>query len=219
MIEIGSRTTSVVLVDDHPVVALGLRLAFQERGSFSLIGTATDPTTAPELIERLKPDVVIVDLVFAGAVQLGVIEMCRRACPACTLVVFSSLPARLYEAETLRAGADSYVSKDHDLGGLVDVLSEVASKPGAVREQGAAPATGAGEARLVIGDVHLTPREVEVGRLLSRGLSVARIAEEVGISANTIAAHRDNIRKKLGCRDTAELIARLARVYETPRPE
>lgn len=207
----------MVLVDDHPVVALGIRLAFQEQGAFTLIGTATDPQDAAELIERLAPDIVIIDLVFAGAVKVSIVEQCREAGPGCTLVVFSSLPARLYEQEARRAGADAYVSKDHDLEGLVGVLSEVACQPPGARQRGVVTSERAGsvqEPLVVIGDVRLTPREAEVARLLSRGLSIARIAEEVGANSNTIAAHRDNIRRKLGCRDTTELVARLARFYD-----
>jgi DNA-binding NarL/FixJ family response regulator len=166
----------------------------------------------------MRPDAIVLDLVFAGTITLNTITSCREAAAQTAIVVFSSLPSRLYEQQALDAGADAYVTKENDLSGLVDVLDAIVSSGSAGTRGVAEPRAGAGQ-QLLLGDVYFTPREVEVGHLLSRGYSISRIADEIGVSSNTVAAHRDNIRRKLDCRDTGELIARLARIFEAPRSQ
>lgn len=210
-----------MLIDDHPVVALGVRLAFQERRRFVLAGTAQAPDTAVSLIEQIRPDAIVLDLVFCGTVAISTIAACREVVPEAAIVVFSSLPARLYEQQALEAGADAYLTKDNDLSDLVEVLEKTVSRSGAGKrnQDAAANRCSAAPYTPLLGDIHLTPREAEISRLLGRGYSVARIAGEIGVSSNTVAAHRDNIRRKFDCRDSSELIVRLARIYEVPTGE
>jgi len=202
---------SVYLIDDHPVVDLGLRLAFSRQSRFQLTGTAADAPNAICEIGRRQPDAIVADLVLAGVVELSLIERCRTAARSSAIVVFSSLPPRLYERQALALGADAYLSKDNDLSMLVELLGRLVTQTGARAETaGQCPAIKRSEALL---GVYLTDRETEIGQLLGGGLSISRIAQQICLSPKTVAAHRDNIRRKLGCRDSNELIARLAKLY------
>lgn len=205
---------SVFLIDDHPVVALGLRLALRQSNRFHLVGTAGDAHKAIGEIERQQPDAVVVDLVLAGTVELSLVTQCREAARSAAIVVFSSLPARLYEREALGAGADAYLSKENDLSRLMQLLDDLMERPGCRAEH-----TGTSVSKLAqretLDGICLTLRESEIGQLLGGGLSINRIAQDIGLSPKTVAAHRDNIRKKLNCRDSNELIARLAWLYRS----
>ena len=153
---------------------------------------------------------------FAGSAQLFLIKRCRAISPDMWIVVFSSLPARPYEREAISAGADAYLTKEHDLAKLIALMSNLtqnASTPRASREIDNLRDRHPSSPSRIIDGVHLTPREIQIAQLLSLGLSASRIAANIGVSANTAAVHRDNIRKKLNCRDTPELIARLARIF------
>jgi DNA-binding NarL/FixJ family response regulator len=208
---------SVYLIDDHPVVALGLRLAFRDKSQFELVGTATNPLKALSEIELRMPDAIVVDLVLTGVVELSLVARCREAARSAAIVIFSSLPARLYEREALSAGADAYLSKEHDLSCLVRLLSDIMAQPEArpARTDGTqGPASMEELRKEPLDGIHLTFREKEIGRLLGNGHSVNRIAHEIGLSPKTVAAHRDNLRKKLDCRSSNELVARLAKLYD-----
>jgi two-component system NarL family response regulator len=201
-------TLSLFLIDEHPVVGLGLSHALQANRRFRLAGTATSPEQGLRMMETLHPDAVIVELVHEGETVTGMIGKCRRLLPDVLLVVFSSLPKRLYEREALEMGADAYVEKNNDVSVLIATLTHMAGgQRGGSRLHGSRP----DPSDMIIDGAHLTRREAEIARRLGAGHSVARIAADLAISANTVSVHRDNLRKKLNCRDMVELVARLAR--------
>lgn len=199
---------SLYVIDDHPIVGLGLSMALQGRRGFSFVGSGNNRLTALKALETLLPNVLVVDLVYDGEVQLGFIGECRALLPHALIVVFSSLPRHGYEREVLRSGADAFVNKSVDIDTLIDLISTMAHSP----RNGGGGDPGPHEGGMNIDGVHLTRRESEVARRLSRAVSIATIARDLSISVNTVAVHRDNIRKKLRCRNMTELVALLARV-------
>jgi DNA-binding NarL/FixJ family response regulator len=202
---------SVTLIDDHPVIAAGLRLAFAASERFVLANAATDPAIGLAELERHRPDAVVLDLVFEGVMRFDLVQSVRARLPAAAVIVFSSLPETLYAPRARAAGADAYLSKSADLSLLADVIGRHRSvtRPPALGDERLAFIPQAGQ---TIEGIHLTPREFETARLIARGLPIGAIAAALEISANTAAVHRDNVRKKLQCRDTKALIARLARI-------
>jgi two-component system NarL family response regulator len=199
---------SLYVIDDHPIVGLGLSMALQGRRHFTFLGSGSNRLIALKALETLRPNILIVDLVYDGEVQLGFIQECRTILPEALVVVFSSLPRHGYERETLSAGADAFVNKSVDIDTLIDLVSAMAHAPrNDIRNEQLS-----GDVGMKIDGVHLTRRESEVAQRLSRGVSIAKIAEDLSISANTVAVHRDNIRKKLLCRNMTELVALLARM-------
>ena len=203
--------TSVALIDDHPVIATGLRLAFAASERFVLVSAASDPAIGLPELERNCPDAVVLDLVFGGVPRFDLVRSIRASQPAVAIIVFSSLPEALYAPRALAAGADAYLSKSADLSLLADVIERLrsATRPPAGDDERVAFNS---QADRTVEGIHLTPREFETARLISRGLPIGAIAAALEISANTAAVHRDNLRKKLRCRDTRALIARLARI-------
>lgn len=205
--EAGVKT--VFLIDDHPVVGLGLALALKGHSLLRHGGSATNRWAGLERAQSIRADALVLDLVFNGEAETGFIRECREALPQAIIVVFSSLPKRLYERDVLELGADSFVGKNADLSDLVAALAEIAARPKSGGTSLPVPVEPVGS--VVLDGVHMTQREAEVARHLASGHSIARIAADLGISANTASVHRDNIRKKLKCRDMTELVAFLAR--------
>ncbi|MFB2552921.1 response regulator transcription factor [Ensifer soli] len=212
MAESGRRDgiISLFLIDDHPVVGLGLSLALSGHARLRLAGSAVNRFAGLRAIEALQPDALVVDLVFDGEAETAFVGECRSAAPGAVIVVFSSLPRRAYEREVIERGADTYVAKSADLQVLLDTVLALSGRPRPDASSSALPAGGEAGSLLIDG-VHLTPREGDVARRLAEGVSIARIASDLGISPNTVGVHRDNIRKKLKCRDMTELVALLAR--------
>jgi DNA-binding NarL/FixJ family response regulator len=203
---------SVVIVDDHPIVSLAVSLSFRDHEDLSLAGTANTIAAALSLLDTVVPEALIVDLTFAGNIDVSILRQFRQRAPVAAIIVFSSLPESLYADEAIANGADAYVSKDKDIVRLIEVLRQCLTRPAHQPRHGHRDEP-ARTRHLQLETVHLTPREKEIARHISEGRSVAEIARRVGVSANTIAAHRDNLRRKLDCRDSTELVARLARLY------
>ncbi len=200
---------TVFLIDDHPVVALGLKIALAGVETLRLVGLATEPEDGLAAIEAVRPHSLVLDLVFGGSVAFSVIARARRLLPQAAIVVFSSLPARLYARDALEAGADAYLGKDADMAELVRLLSD--------QDFERAPMLHGSRSTtvhdlLTVDGVHMTPRELQIALSIGRGLSVEAIAAKFDLSPRTISAHRENIRRKLQCRDSKELVARLARL-------
>ena len=210
---------TVFLIDDHPVVAMGLGIALKTSRSLTFVGAASDPLVGYDRLEATRPACVILDLVFKGGIAETIVEDTRGILPDASIVVFSSLPARLYARDCIRAGADVYVGKDTDLEALIEMIETIMiDKTAPPLDTAARDCRVRTDTSILIDGIHVTPREAQVAAYVGRGLSINAISKELGMSPNTVAAHRDNIRRKLSCRDTKELVARLARLDQSDRP-
>ncbi len=198
----------VFLVDDHPIVEAGLKLGFSMNDEFLLIGSARSHDQALARVEESQPDVIISDLVINGDLDLNYLDLYREVAPNARIVAFSSLPEETYADKCRAAGADAYVSKSTSPHEVMTRLKQILTEEPPRPEQHTTAVTGQS---LIIDGVALTPRECDVGLRLARGQSTVEIAADLGISKKTAAIHRDNLRNKLHCATSNELIALLAR--------
>jgi len=206
--------TSVFLIDDHPIVEAGLRLGISLQDRFVLAGSATSHDRALSEMALLRPDVIVTDLIMAGEMTLDVIEVYREILPETFIAVFSSLAPAQVATRCRHAGADAFFGKGtspHEL--LLEIAARLDGQQCDPAPIGAAAGgNGAGAGLIVAMDgKRLTPRESEVARRLAHGAPLRQIADELAISPKTVGVHRDNIKAKLGCASTGELIALLAR--------
>ena len=200
--------TTILLADDHPFVRQGVRVALQAEPGFHLLGEAEDGLEAVRLVERLRPQLLIVDLMMPG---LNGLQVAREASRAGTQVVVLSMHAdEPYVLEALRNGALAYVLKDAPPHELVRAVREAA----AGRRYLSSPLTDRAvelfrRASLPVPvDPYetLSDREREVLHLTAEGCSSTQIAERLFISARTVESHRVNLMRKLGLNNQAELI-------------
>lgn len=208
-----NRPILVFLVDDHPIVEAGLRLGFSMNNDFALVGTALNHDAALDQLKSVTPDVIVMDLVIDGDLDFRYIPLYRKAIPGARLVAFSSLAENAYAPKCKAAGADGFISKSTSPHELVKALRGVLGDKAKV-EQATAEATQPGKQAFLMDGVRITPRERQVAEGLSRGDSIQTIATELGVTKKTAAIHRDNLRVKLSCTTSNELIALLARNFD-----
>jgi DNA-binding NarL/FixJ family response regulator len=217
MATVSPQPIRILLVDDHAMVRRGMRDFLDLHDDLEIVGEAADGAQAVEACDRLRPDVVIMDLLMP---QLDGIEATRRikaAHPAIEIVALTSFIEEARVVAAIEAGAAGFLLKDAEADDLAAAIraaaaGEVHLDPAvagivARRLRGGAGA-GADAAR-DDGLDRLTPREREVLAGLARGLSNRAIADELGITERTARTHVSNILAKLGLtsRTQAALLA------------
>jgi len=232
----------LLVVDDHPVVRQGLRTFLETRPDFEVVGEAGDGETAVAEAARLRPDVILMDLVMPGVGGLEAIVRIRAADPGARILVLTSFASADQVLPALRRGAAGYLLKDaapaeveaairavHRGEGLLDpavtatVLAEFArpgGEPSSTASPGAAPrATPSSSAPAPPpgaatdpGFASLTPREREVLGLLGRGMTNAAIARELFVAEKTVKTHVSSILGKLRLADRTQAALYAARL-------
>ena len=203
--------TTIVLADDHPIVRQGMRGLLESEPGFVVVGEAGDGREAVELVERLQPDIAILDLMMP---ELNGLEVARRALPLSSrirVVILSMYSDEPHVLEALRAGAMAYVLKGTSTETLIFALREAM----AGRRYLSPPLSDrAVEVYLAqIGTAErptdryelLTAREREVLELVARGASYAEIADKLTISPRTAETHRTNLMRKLDLKTSADI--------------
>jgi two-component system response regulator NreC len=205
VIEAPRRSTGVGIVDDHGVVRGGLRLLLQGQEGISVVGEACDVPGALRLVAEQRPDVLVLDLLMPGPSSIAAIPEIRRISPRTHVVILTVQGDVAYARAALRAGADGYVLKE-----AADEELVRAVRAAAVGETFLDPHLGAELARSAAGaesSQPLSPRELEVLRLIGLGHTNAEIGARLALGVRTIETHRSHIQRKLGLTTRAELVA------------
>ncbi len=196
---------AVLIADDHDVVRKGLVSLFEGSG-VRVCGESTSLEETVKQAKKLRPDVVLLDVRFGDHDGLDAIRSIRAAAPQSRVVMFSAFDNPTYVARAIAAGAHDYLLKT---AGRDEVLTAV---------QGAAagdPPTRAGQLRRMAGQmarretpenlgIPLTPRETQVLRLITMGLSNQEIGDALEISVETVKEHVQNLLRKLAVNDRTQ---------------
>jgi NarL family two-component system response regulator LiaR len=205
----------VVIADDHPVVRQGLRAFLESREGIAVVGEAATGEQAVARVARLRPDVVLMDLVMPELGGIGAIERILGRYPEVKVIVLTSFAGEDQVLPAIRAGAAGYLLKDVEPSELERAI-RAASRGEALLD----PAVAARVLREVAeprAADRLTPREREVLSLLGRGRSNREIARELVVAEKTVKTHVSNVLAKLGLADRTQ--AALYAVREGLVPE
>ncbi len=195
---------TIILADDHWVVRQGLRALLEAEPDFRVIAEASDGLEAVRVVEQLKPDILVLDLMMGGINGLEVTRQVARHPSETKVVILSMYGNESYVLEALRAGAQAYVLKESTSEELVRAIREVM---GGHRYLGSPLSERAIEIYLqktepTTQDAYdtLTTREREVLHLAAQGYTNAEIGQRLFISRRTVEIHRANMLRKLGLR-------------------
>jgi DNA-binding NarL/FixJ family response regulator len=196
--------TRILLIDDHPIVRLGVRRILSEHFNPVHIGEAGDADSGAAQALNENWDVVVLDITMPGAVGLDVLKHLREERPTLPILVLSIHPANQFARRALHAGASGYLTKDSAPSELVGAIEDV--KRGKRYVSDAVKATmGGAKARIATHET-LSDREYQALRMLGSGRTVSEISEELGLSVKTVSTYRARVLQKLGMRTNAELM-------------
>lgn len=201
---------NIVLADDHNVVRRGLRSLLEAESDFHVVGEASDGLETAQMVERLKPDVLVVDLMMSGINGIEVARQVSKRSPGTNVVILSMYGNEGYVLEALRAGAKAYVLKESTSEELVCAVREVS-----VGKHYLAPPLSERAIEIYTKKAHdsifdpydtLTTREREILHLAAQGRSNAEMASRLSISRRTVEIHRSNTMRKLGLQSHTQLV-------------
>ena len=197
---------SVFLVDDHSVVREGYRRLLERSSGISVIGEAANATDAYSEFQRLRPDVVVMDISLPGASGIEAMRHMLAREPRAKVLIFSMHEEPIFASRAFQAGALGYVTKASAPEVLVEAVRTVAQGKRYLSQDMAQAlalqSVAGGEAGLDV----LSNREFEVMRLLVAGDTIAAIGEKLQLSYKTVANHQSAIRQKLGVETSAQLV-------------
>ena len=204
------KTISVLIVDDHQMMRDALVAILGRHNDLEVVGQARDGREAAELAEKLKPDVVTLDVAMPNLNGLEAARNIRRRSASTRIVMVTAYEEDFYIQHALEAGVDGYVSKNQAAETLAAAVREVAKggksfSPEVKRRIGQYEKSADGGKLTRRKTEKLTDREVEVLQLIAEGNANKQTADKLGISIKTVEKHRQSAMNKLHIHDTAGL--------------
>jgi two-component system response regulator NreC len=198
------QTIRIVLADDHEVVRTGLRMLLDSQPDFEVVAEASDAEGARRYVLGHHPKVLVLDLNMPGGSSLEAIPAMREEFPDTQIVVLTMQKEPAFAREALSAGALGYVLKEAAHAELVEAVRRAAIgesylNPRLGARMASEPPPGPPE--------DLSPREVDVLRLIALGNTNTEIGEQLYLSVRTVETHRSHIQQKLRLQSRADLVA------------
>jgi DNA-binding NarL/FixJ family response regulator len=220
--QISKSPARLLIADDHALAREGVRAMLASETELEVIGEAQDGHEVLDLCRRLEPDLVLMDVRMPGVSGLDAAREIMVQCPATKVLMLTTYEDLDYLFEAVKAGAAGYVIKDATKRELVDAVRRalggqssldrelsmrLLQRLGREDDQGVAPSSGTANSRGPLRE-SLTPRELEVLRLLAQGLTNRQISQELVVSAATVKVHIEHLIHKLGVSDRTQAAVR-----------
>lgn len=205
-------TCNLLLVDDHSLIRAGVRALVMDIPGYAVIGEANDGAQVLEMVERLSPDIILLDISMKDVSGLEALKKLKVVHPQSKVLILSMHTDPALIMQTLESGAHGYLLKDTTANELEHALEALRNN-----ERYLSPAiahTVINQALIRVQKPHpepvethnLTARQLEILRLIVRGKSTREIAHGLGLSIKTVETHRSQIMKRLQIYDVAGLV-------------
>lgn len=208
------RKSNVLIVDDHPIVRQGIAQLINREDDMRVCGEAGDADQALKAIAKIEgcgiADIALVDMSLPGISGIELVKILRSRFPGIQILVISTHDESVYAERALRAGAKGYIMKQeatakvliairHILSGEVYLSEKMRSKilQRIIDNRFETPTSPVS---------HLSDKELDVLRLIGKGLRTSEIASDLSRSVKTVEAHRSNLKEKLGLKNSTELV-------------
>lgn len=204
--------TNVAIGDSSALFRLGVRNMVRQIDGVEVIGEAANGADLTGLVQSFAPDVVVVDFLSEGF-DIDVVRAIKAHRPSTRILAITTQQSGHTLVNALKAGVDSYIKKDCDLGEVEDAIRET-SKGGTffcgqildrIRRE-SIDVDDLETLPLSCDPIHLSGRETEVLELIAEGLTNTQVADKLFLSTHTITTHRKNIMSKLGVNNTAAMV-------------
>ena len=198
----------LLLVDDHPLVRAGLKLALEREGWLEVFGETSTAAEAFEILKKVCPDVALMDHEIPGMKGIDAITHIKEICPETKIIILTMFGQDSLLNKAKRLGADGFVDKMASLDELINVIKLI-SEGGNYFNPNKNIEGHAGYDKILYTEKNKTPlthREIEVLKLTAAGYTSQKIADSLFISYFTVTQHRKNIIKKLKVNNTIEAI-------------
>lgn len=201
----------LLVVDDHPVVTDGVRMLLRAEPGITVAGTAETGRDAIRLAREVQPDMVLLDLRLPDMLGSEVISVLRAAVPAVKVVLFTAYADHAALPAALEAGVDGCLLKDSSITDFATALRRIASGIRVIDPRlDRRPSSRVQESLFRAG---LTRREYAVLRRVAVGRTNPEIAEDLGITRNTVKTYLQSAMGKLGARNRVEAIAKASEAH------
>jgi len=198
----------ILIVDDHPMVREGLATRIALQSDLEVCGEAATEDEALALVNQTNPDLILVDISLKSGHGIELIKQVKSRHPSVKMLVVSGFQESLYAERSLRAGALGYLNKQESNEKVIEAIRTVLRG-----ERFVGPEISRRLINQALGVAdgtktpieQLTDRELEVFRMIGEGSTSGVIAEQLFLSTHTIDTHRENIKRKLGLSNAAEL--------------
>ncbi len=203
----------LLLVDDHAVVRSGLRMLLEAQPDMEIVGEATSGSEAVHMVQRKKPDVVLMDVQMPGSNGIDATRQIKVVSPETIVLTLTMYENEQYFLEMLKAGASGYVPKRAAPDELIDAIhtvygGDIFLHPSMANLLVQSYLGNEENKEEPIEDVldKLTPREREVLIQIAEGMTNAEIADKLCISIKTVDRHRENMMQKLEIHSRIDLV-------------
>jgi DNA-binding NarL/FixJ family response regulator len=196
----------VLIADDHGIVRSGLRMLIERQRDMSVVAEASDGVDALRMTQAEHPDVAVLDVSMPRMTGLQAAREIRAHSPDTRVLLLSMHDDERYFFEGLEAGAAGYVLKRAADTDLIDALRTVAAGRTFLSDDAQATLMHAWQEGRAEPEDPLTPRELEVVKLIAEAFTNRQIADTLQVSEKTVESHRSNLFAKLGMRDRVELV-------------
>lgn len=204
------KKTKLLIVEDHPIFRLGMRELINQEKDLHVCGDAEDITEAWDKIEKLQPDMVIVDISLKGRSGIELIKSITKHYKDMPVLVLSMHDESLYAERAFQAGAKGYIMKQSASESIIKAIRWVLSGKIYASEKFMESIlnkfTGHPQSFDKSPVDILANRELEVLQLIGEGLTTKQIAEKLNLSMKTISTYRERIKEKLNLKNASELM-------------
>ncbi|MBN1289242.1 MAG: response regulator transcription factor [Actinobacteria bacterium] len=207
------KKVKTMIVDDHKIVRDGLKAVFEQGSPIDVIAEAETAEEALEMLTKVKPDVILMDISLPGMNGLKATQQIREKYPKMTVLILTMLDQEGYVYEAVKSGAMGYMLKSSSTDDLIDAIVTVNDGKAVLHPEATAQLLKefVSLSRNQTREYGLSDREMEVLQLLADGNTNKEIAKELWISEQTVKTHVAHIFDKLGTKDRTETVAHALR--------
>ena len=203
----------IILADDHQLVRTGIANLLAEETGFEIIGEAADATEFLQLLEKLEPDIAVLDIAMPGMSGIELTRLIKTKFPAVKVLILSMYTSEEFIFNAINAGAKGYLPKNTSRHELIDAIRSVARNEEYYAEsisnvilKSYIKKAKSGPDEENSNENQLSKREMEVLRLFAEGVSNQEIADKLFISIRTVESHKNHIMQRLELKSSVDLV-------------